>query len=448
MEAAALGFGSLLERRSRERALRELEQLRPQGIAFLVRHFGPSLSHADAEDAIAEVVIRLHRKVDSGDPPRNLRAAFFTSARNAAIDQLRSRAVRPTAPLELVAEAPALEPTPLESAEGKEQSVRLREALERMRPNYREAILMRFGLGMSVPEIAERRGISLPAAKKLVLRSTAQVRDRLSSIEGLDFCPDMRASAERSIFDREAAGLASDLERGVLEAHFSHCGSCRSFLTELRSGLHELGGTALVAGLGGSQHLGIASHISGWASRAIDLGHAAHGRARLFAYKASGLGPGGDAASAGALGGTAQKIAAVCSAATAGAATCLATGIVGPGIGAKVVDHPPQRSQLDQPALVRTIDEEPVIPTSAEVEPPPSEEPATEPEPSPESGQASEPEPTPEPNPAEESGEQFGFESSETPVTEPAPAPPARTPSTSAPSAGGGSGGEAFGFGG
>ena len=61
-----------------------------------------------------------------------------------------------------------------------------------MRPNYREAILLRFGVGLTVPEIAERLGISLPAAKKLVLRSTAQVRKRLESIEGAEFCPEMR----------------------------------------------------------------------------------------------------------------------------------------------------------------------------------------------------------------------------------------------------------------
>ena len=55
--------------------------------------------------------------------------------------------------------------------------------MARMRPNYREAIVLRFGLGLSVPEIAAQVGISLPAAKKLVLRSTAQIRARMEAIE-------------------------------------------------------------------------------------------------------------------------------------------------------------------------------------------------------------------------------------------------------------------------
>ena len=66
---------------------RECERLRPLGEAYVLRRFGGSLNRADAEDAVSDVVIRLHRRMTEGRVPDNLRATFFTSVRNAAIDQ-------------------------------------------------------------------------------------------------------------------------------------------------------------------------------------------------------------------------------------------------------------------------------------------------------------------------------------------------------------------------
>lgn len=447
MEAATrLDFHQRRRRRSVER---ELQSLRPQGEAFLLRRYGHSLSRPDIEDAVADVIIRLHRKIETGGEVRNLRAAFFTSVRNAAIDQLRSRSSKPTAPLELVAETSAPDATPIELAEGREDSVRLREALDRMRPNYREAILLRFGAGLTVPEIAERLQISLPAAKKLVLRSTAQIRKRLEAIEGQEFCPEMRDRARRALIDRELNGLASDSERRVLQTHFEHCGTCRSFLGDLHRGLHEIGGAAALTAAAGApaapDHLG---RLLGSASEAFQ---AAGAKARLASLKLTGaLGP-GDASSIGALSGTAQKIAAVCSAGAA-TATCLATGVVGPGIGGVgVVDHGPPPPAQVRPAsnsLTESPSPEPVIPTAAEAATP-------EPEPTPEPSSGSEeqpgpqPEPDPQPTPSEAASEEFGFEAGASASSAPAPAPPAPPPSPPpAASSGGGGGGESFGFGG
>ena len=167
MEAASAILRGLPAQRRAAAFERECERLRPLGEAYLMRRFGGSLNQADAEDAVAEVLIRLHSQMAAGRSPRNLRAAFFTSVRNAAIDVLRSRAAKPTVGLEAVAEAPALSPSPTERAERREDAARLSEALARLRGNYREAIVLRFGLGLSVPEIAQHLEISLPAAKKL-----------------------------------------------------------------------------------------------------------------------------------------------------------------------------------------------------------------------------------------------------------------------------------------
>ena len=282
------------------------------------------------------MVIRLHRRMTEGRGPDNLRAAFFTSVRNAAIDHLRSRAVRPTVALEAAADAATDLGIPSESAEEKDDAVRLQEALGRMRENYREAIVLRFGLGLTVPEIAKHLQISLPAAKKLVLRATRQVRLRLESIEDAEFCPEMQDLARQSLFEKHASGLASEAEGEVLKAHFAHCGSCRSFLASLHDNLHELGSTALLGFTASHHHgpaIGLMDRLAGWAGGVGDGVRESTLRARHLAYRVAGMAQPGDSAASGALIGTGQKIVAVCTAGAAATATCVATGIVGPGIG-------------------------------------------------------------------------------------------------------------------
>jgi RNA polymerase sigma factor (sigma-70 family) len=287
----------------RRRFTAACEELRPQGVAYVLRRFGGSLDRADAEDVVAEVIIRFDRLDAAGRRPDRLRPAFFQSVRNAAYD------VRPTAPLEAAEWQTTDAPTPEELAESRESVVRLREAMARMRPNYREAIVLRFGLGLTVPEIADRVGISLPAAKKLVLRSTAQIRSRMEAIEERSFCPEMREIAERSVLDGELAGIAEEADAAAIRAHLEHCGSCRSFLVALRSNLHELGGTALLGGLA-SERLGLGSRLLSHAHSAVQGAQAGAGRARLAVYRLGGAFRTEGADSAGLLAGTGQKIAA------------------------------------------------------------------------------------------------------------------------------------------
>lgn len=475
MEAAGAIRGLVAEQRARSFE-RECEQLRPLGEAYVLRRFSGSLNRADAEDAVADVVIRLHRRMADGRGPDNLRAAFFTSVRNAAVDQLRARASRPSVGLEVVAEAPAVEPSPLERAESHEVATRLQEALGRMRSNYREAIVLRFGLGLTVPEISDRLGISLPAAKKLVLRASQQVRKRLESIEGEEFCSEMQSMARRSLFEKEASGLATAAEAKVLHSHFKHCGTCRSFLSNLHDGLHELGGSVLLFAAGGAElsgKVGPLDHLLGWSAEAVHGVSAATAKVRLTAYKLTGAFQPGDPGSAGLLASGGQKIAALCTAGAATTATCLATGIVGPGIG--VGDLTPTPSHHAPPAHVR----EAPAPREVWVAPPAatanaasaSSSPSPSPSPADKKLQASKRNPEPDrpaESPAAQSQKQFGFENAPSSSTassptssssasasasaseaapEPAPAP------APVPSGGGGGGSsagstESFGFGG
>lgn len=336
---------------------KECARLRPMGEAYVRRRFSGQLGDADAEDAVSEVLLRLHRQIEAGRAPANLQAAFFTGVRNASIDILRSRAARPTVGLEAVADAAADSVTPFERAESAEDAVRLQEALGRMRGNYREAVVLRFGLGLTVPEIAEQMGISLPAAKKLVLRATSQARKRLEAIDEHEFCPEMQDAARRAVYDREAVGVLDSEESKVLHAHFRHCGRCRAFLARLHEDLHEIGGSVLVAS-GVGWHFGVLERVRGLVEGVGHVAGAAHDRARMVGYRISGAFSSGDGAASGAFA-SGQKVAAVCTASVAGAATCLASGVVGPGIGiggshhhSKPVPKPPSAKVKSAPKHV------------------------------------------------------------------------------------------------
>jgi RNA polymerase sigma factor (sigma-70 family) len=470
MEAARAlqSFPARLRARNEER---QLVALRPLGEAYLLRSFSGSLNRADAEDAVSDVLLRLHRQIEAGRGPDNLRAAFFTSVRNAAIDQLRSRAAKPTVGLEVIAEAPAFAPTPLERAESRDEAARLREAMGRMRGNYREALVLRFGLGMTVPEIAEQLDLSLPAAKKLVLRAGAQVRMRLESIESEEFCAEMQGAAQRSLFDKKAAGLATEAEEAILQTHFEHCGQCRTFLSSLHDKLHELGSGALLLGSAGTDqggHLAIADHLSRWAGDAGQVLQAAGAKLRLSAYKATGAFGPADSGPAGLLAGSGQKLAAICTAGAATTATCFATGIVGPGVGvtAPLPDHERQVAAHVRPFDLPVSEPAPVEPTPApvsEVQPKPGATADPHPEDSSTASAPAQstptPSPEPTPTPSEQSEAQFGFESAPqaqpspepAPAAAPTPAPPPSAPSSASSSGGSGSassGTESFGLGG
>ena len=447
---AATAAPSLLARARAARFERECERLRPLGEAYALRRFGGSLNRADAEDAVAEVLIRLHRLAEEGRPPENLRATFFASVRNQAIDQLRARAVRPTVELDAAGEVQAVGAPLPEWAEGRDDAARLQEALGRMRGNYREAILLRYGLGMTVPEIAEHCEISLPAAKKLVLRATAQARQRMEAVEGSEVCPEIRAQARRLVLEKEVSGLGEDGELSLMRAHLAHCGHCKTFLASLHEHLHDLG-SAAVLGYAGAEHFGhagVLDGLGGWGASLLDGAHSGGGRIRTLAYKASGAFSGSDGAPASALLTTGQKIAAVCTAGAATTATCLLTGAVGPGI---ITTSPPDRPERP-PAQVREElpAAEPSEPTPEAPAPQPTPSPDLEPEPAaggsssaPAAPAPSEPvAPAPEETEAaspssEESRGEFGGPS----VVSPAPVESSPAPSSSARSTGTPSGG-------
>lgn len=149
---------------------------------------------AIAEEIAQEVFIKAYRRLESFDRGRKFSSWIFKVAHNATIDQLRKRRVL-TVPLE----NPSKEGVQLADVlagperEGPEQvavrselAVALERAMEELRPEQREILLLRFRHGLSYGELAEVMAMPLGTVKTHLHRA----RKRLArSLEGSEWAP-------------------------------------------------------------------------------------------------------------------------------------------------------------------------------------------------------------------------------------------------------------------
>jgi RNA polymerase sigma-70 factor (ECF subfamily) len=134
-------------------------------------------AQADAEDVVQETLIDAYRGLAGWRGEGSLRAWLFGIARRKCARELE-RGSRRRAKLRLVGEGEG----PVEGAELVTQRRRAdsaREALGTLRPSEREAVVLRFGAGLSFREVAEACGIDEAAARKRVSRGLAALRSRL-----------------------------------------------------------------------------------------------------------------------------------------------------------------------------------------------------------------------------------------------------------------------------
>lgn len=110
-----------------------------------------------AEEAVQETFLRAWRHADRFDPGRaSLRTWLFAIARNVVIDMARARAVRPARPAADVA------PDASSTADHAEEVLRawqVEEALSRLAPHHREAIVETYYRGRPYAEVAAEQGV-------------------------------------------------------------------------------------------------------------------------------------------------------------------------------------------------------------------------------------------------------------------------------------------------
>ena len=143
-----------------------------------------------AEDLAQEVFFKAYRRLDTYDPQWKFSSWLFKIAHNTTIDHLR-RSVPDTVPLETEDEdrgdlsSVLADPTaesPEAASERKDLARSLEQAIARLRPEYREAVLMFYAHGASYQEICEVTGLPLGTVKTNLHRARKELAQAMTAL--------------------------------------------------------------------------------------------------------------------------------------------------------------------------------------------------------------------------------------------------------------------------
>jgi RNA polymerase sigma-70 factor, ECF subfamily len=145
-------------------------------------------NHHDAEDLTEQAFLQAYRHFERArreSDGRPLRPWLIRIAHNLASNYYRDRARRPEANIEAV--EPPMHPHDTERVvEGREALREVIARLEELPDDRREALIMRFALGMSNREIARALGRSDGATKVLIHRAIKQLEELMQEEDEVD----------------------------------------------------------------------------------------------------------------------------------------------------------------------------------------------------------------------------------------------------------------------
>ena len=139
----------------------------------------------DAEDAAAEVFLKLHTALRSGTQPMSFRPWLSKVTGRHCIDRLRQRRRERRHPIEeeeFAALPDTLTPSPLAKMLLQEEQCQVREELRRLPRHYRIPLVLHYYRRMSYTEIARTLGRQMPAIKMVIFRAKRELRSRLLSL--------------------------------------------------------------------------------------------------------------------------------------------------------------------------------------------------------------------------------------------------------------------------
>ena len=143
-------------------------------------------NHADADDVLQEVLIKIHRSADRLNDENNLFAWVYAIARNAIIDHYRKQ--RPTEGLEgEITSLAELQDQPPEADALGEIADCLRPFLGHLPEKYRDAIVLTDLDGMTQGDLARKLGLSDSGAKSRVQRARDHLKGMLLECCHLEF---------------------------------------------------------------------------------------------------------------------------------------------------------------------------------------------------------------------------------------------------------------------
>ncbi|HEV3094841.1 MAG TPA: sigma-70 family RNA polymerase sigma factor [Solirubrobacteraceae bacterium] len=139
-------------------------------------------NHHDAEDLTEQTFLQAYRHFERAlreSDGRPLRPWLIRIAHNLAANLYRDRSRRPATSIEDTSELAASHTTE-ELVEGREQLTRVLDGVNRLSEDRREALIMRFALGMDNREIARAMGRTDGATKVLLHRAVKQLQEIVS----------------------------------------------------------------------------------------------------------------------------------------------------------------------------------------------------------------------------------------------------------------------------
>ena len=141
-----------------------------------------------AEDLAQEGFLRVYQRLKTFDPQRKFSSWFFQVLRNITIDYLRVNRL-PTSSLDELAEegvqGAAVDRdsrSPEQLAGQSELATAMTVALSRIRPEYREVVVLRYQEGLTQPEIAEILGLPSGTVKTYLHRARKELAGILSEL--------------------------------------------------------------------------------------------------------------------------------------------------------------------------------------------------------------------------------------------------------------------------
>lgn len=141
--------------------------------------------HHDAEDLTEQTFLQAYRHFERAlreSDGRPLRPWLIRIAHNLAANLYRDRSRKPSSPIEDTDMISSLRTTE-EIVEGREELTQVLAAVGALPEDRREALIMRFALGMDNREIARALGRSDGATKVLIHRSIKQLQAQLGEVE-------------------------------------------------------------------------------------------------------------------------------------------------------------------------------------------------------------------------------------------------------------------------
>jgi len=139
-------------------------------------------NHHDAEDLTEQTFLQAYRHFERAQREsrgRPLRPWLIRIAHNLAANLYRDRSRKPATPIDEAGTLAAPHTTE-QLVEGREELTRVLQGVRRLPDDRREALIMRFALGMDNREIARTLGRSDGATKVLIHRAVKQLEGLVS----------------------------------------------------------------------------------------------------------------------------------------------------------------------------------------------------------------------------------------------------------------------------